>query len=119
MGAKTYKELIVWQKSMALAREIYRASALLPKEERYGLQSQMRRSAVSVPSNIAEGNARRTRGEYLQFLGQARGSLAELETQILLCLDLGLLAEAKATLDPVEETGKLLNALMSSLVPNP
>ncbi|HJT24614.1 MAG TPA: four helix bundle protein, partial [bacterium] len=78
-----HEKLMVWQKSMRLVSEIYRVSQKFPKEETYGLISQVRRSAVSVPSNIAEGKGRYTAGEFRQFLIQARGSLAELETQIV------------------------------------
>lgn len=83
--AKSYKRLIVWQKSIYLVNEVYIATNKLPSEERFGLISQMRRSAVSVPSNIAEGYKRKSRGEYLQFLSIADASLAELETQIIIC----------------------------------
>src|SRR2546425_11563382 len=78
---KHYKELLVWQKGMVLARLVYKVTMKLPAEERYGLTSQMRRAAVSVPSNIAEGQARRGTSEFLQFLSIAEGSLAELDTQ--------------------------------------
>ena len=83
-----YKELKVWKKGMELVRMIYQLTARLPTEEKYGLASQMRRAAVSVPSNIAEGQARQGTREFLQFLSHASGSLAELETQTLLCVDL-------------------------------
>ena len=75
---KSYKELIVWQKSIELVKEVYKATDKLPKAELYALTSQMRRAAVSIPSNIAEGYKRRNRGEYLQFLGIADASAAEL-----------------------------------------
>ena len=77
---KSYEDLIVWQKALDLAEEIYRATRQFPKDELYGLTSQMRRAAVSIASNIAEGHERNSRGEFLQFIGHARGSLAELET---------------------------------------
>ena len=82
MSTYDFRELKVWQHAMDLAEEVYRFTATLPAEEKFGLVSQIRRAAVSVPSNIAEGNSRATRGEYLQFLGIARGSLAELQTQL-------------------------------------
>jgi four helix bundle protein len=82
--ARHYKELIIWQKGMELAKTVYELTASFPSEEKIGLASQMRRAAVSVPSNIAEGQARHGRGEFLQFLSHASGSLAELETQLLL-----------------------------------
>lgn len=81
-----YKELIVWQKSMDLVDEIYELIKLLPKEEMYALSNQMRRSVVSVPSNIAEGYERNSTKEYLQFLSIAKSSRAELETQLYICI---------------------------------
>lgn len=84
-AAKSYKQLIVWQKSIELVDEIYKITKGLPADEKFGLISQMRRSAISIPSNIAEGYKRRKRGEYLQFLGMADASAAELETQIIIC----------------------------------
>jgi four helix bundle protein len=86
--ARTYRELLVWQKAKALAVHIYRATEQFPKAETYGLTSQIRRAAVSVASNIAEGQGRLTSGEFLHFLGQARGSLLELDTQIAIALNL-------------------------------
>jgi four helix bundle protein len=84
----SYRDLIAWQKAMVLVREIYYATQAFPKEERYGLMSRLRRAAVSVPSNIAEGQARYSRREFHHFLNNARGSLAEVETQIMLANDL-------------------------------
>jgi four helix bundle protein len=86
--AKHYKDLIVWQKAMLLAKHTYELTARFPADERFGLVSQMRRAAVSVPSNIAEGQARHGTREFLQFLSHASGSLAELETQLLLSVDM-------------------------------
>lgn len=83
-----YKDLIVWQKARALAIEIYRATEPFPKSEIYGLTSQLRRAAVSVASNIAEGQGRLTKGEFCHFLGQARGSLLEVETQLSIAVEL-------------------------------
>jgi len=80
--ARSYRDLLVWQKAKALAVRIYESTEQFPKAETYGLTSQIRRAAVSVPSNIAEGQGRLTPGEFLHFLGQARGSLLELDTQI-------------------------------------
>ena len=85
---KHYKELKIWQKGMALVKDIYRLTETFPASEKYGLASQLRRAAVSVPSNIAEGQARSGTGEFLQFLSHASGSLAELETQMLLSIEL-------------------------------
>ena len=85
MYIKTYKDLLVWQKAMELVKEIYRLTTEFPKDEVYGLRSQMERAAVSVPSQIAEGYMRKHRKEYIQFLSISLGSAAELETQILVC----------------------------------
>lgn len=87
--AKTFKDLIVWQKAMELAVGVYSIVRFLPKEETYALSDQIRRAVVSVPSNIAEGHARQTPKEFVQFLCIARGSRAELETQLLLAKTLG------------------------------
>ena len=89
--ARSYRELLVWQKAKNFALQAYRATANFPKTETYGLTSQIRRSAVSVASNIAEGQGRLTSGEFHHFLGQARGSLLEAETQLAIAMDLGFL----------------------------
>src|SRR5580700_3763231 len=89
--ARTYRELFVWQKAKSLAAIVYRQTESFPKPELYGLTSQVRRAAVSVVSNIAEGQGRLTSGEFLHFLGQARGSLLELDTQTAIALDLNYL----------------------------
>jgi four helix bundle protein len=82
--SSSYRDLRVWQKAMDLAEKVYRATEPFPKTEKYGLTSQLRRAAVSIPSNIAEGQGRTSKGEFRQFLGTARGSLLELETQLML-----------------------------------
>jgi four helix bundle protein len=107
----------VWQKSMQLAREIYRETSGFPKAELFGLTSQMRRAAVSVPSSIAEGHGRLSDGKMRVFLAQARGSLCELETQIELASSLDLLRpEAeKRSLESCHEIGRMLNGLLSVL----
>ena len=92
--ARSYRELLVWQKAKSLAVDIYRETQPLPKAELHGMTSQMRRAAVSVPSNIAEGQGRLTSGEFQQFLGHARGSLLELDTQLAIAHDLGYLSDA-------------------------
>jgi len=89
---KNHKDLDVWNVGMELAEKVYLVTKNLPKEELFGLVSQTRRAAVSIPSNIAEGNARSSSKEYVQFLSIARGSCAELETQLLLCARLNLLS---------------------------
>ena len=99
---KTHKDLKVWQEAMKLAKEVYRLTAGFPREEVYGLTSQMRRAAVSVPSNIAEGAARASSREFTQFLYIALGSLSELETQWLLALELGMAPNGpEKHIDPV------------------
>ena len=91
--AKHYKDLLIWQKGMSLAKGVYGLTAKFPTDERFGLVSQMRRPAISVPSNIAEGQARHGTREFLQFLSHASGSLAELETQLLLSVDMKYCSE--------------------------
>ena len=115
--ARHYKELLVWQKGMQLAREIYRLTSKFPSEERFGLTSQMRRACVSVPSNIAEGQARRSTREFLLFLSHASGSLAELETQVLLALDLQFCKkeEFEPALTGISELQRMLAALRRRL----
>ena len=97
---KSYKDLLVWQKSIALVKGIYRLTRSFPPDERFGLVSQLRRAAVSVPSNIAEGQSRHTCGEFVQFLSHAEGSLAELETQILIAVDLDFCSKEEANQSP-------------------
>ena len=113
----SYKDLIVWQKSKTLASEIYRITEPFPRTEQYGLTSQIRRAAVSVASNIAEGQGRLTKGEFLQFLGHARGSLLEVETQLAIAVDLNYLGQADfSRLElRISEVAKLLNGLIESL----
>jgi four helix bundle protein len=89
-----YRDLLVWQKGMTLARRIYAITRSFPQEEKFGLVSQMRRAAVSVPSNLAEGQARKSAAEFIQFISNAEGSLAELDTQLQLSADLRLLPGA-------------------------
>jgi four helix bundle protein len=114
---RSYRDLKAWQKGMELVREIYRVSRKFPKEELFGLMSQIRRAAVSVPSNIAEGHAKLSRKEYQHFLGHARGSLAEIETQILIAKDLDYLNEIDMNhiLNLSAEVGRVLNGLLASL----
>ena len=117
MKTSDYKELQVWQKAMDLVVEIYKISKLLPKEEVYGISDQLRRSAVSIPSNIAEGQSRNSAKEFIQFLSIARGSLAELETQLLICTKVNILSEdniAEAQ-NITTEVGKMIKGLMNKL----
>ena len=114
----SYKSLIVWQKSIALVKCIYVLTSRFPSEEKFGIISQMRRSAVSIPSNIAEGQARRTTGDYIRFVSMAEGSLAELETQLIISIDLGFCAakDADKCFELMTEIRKMLNALRRSLL---
>jgi four helix bundle protein len=115
--AARYEDLVVWQKAMLLTREAYRLSQGFSRDERFGLTNQLRRAAVSVPSNIAEGQGRLSKGEFRQFLGTARGSLFELETQMRLSISLQYI-DAESTEDFFElssEVARLLNGLISSL----
>ena len=116
-GSQSYKDLAVWRKSIDWAEAIYQASMGFPSEERYGLTSQIRRAAVSVPSNIAEGAARSGSKEFLQFLSVASGSLAEVETQLILARRLGYLPQAaeQDLQDQSHEIGRMLNGLKRSL----
>jgi len=120
-GSRNYRDLIVWQKSMDLAERIYSCTRCLPKEEQFGITSQMRRAGTSIPANIAEGQARSGPGlnpaEFRRFLGMAKGSLAELETWILLCVRLGYLdsVNSEMLLRDCEDIQKLLAGLLRSL----
>jgi len=114
-----YKDLLVWQEGLALTRKIYELTRTFPPEERYGLVSQMRKAAVSIPSNIAEGQARHTTGEFVQFISHAEGSLAELETQVLVSIELRYFkkeGDAEELLARVNELRKMLNSLRRKLV---
>jgi four helix bundle protein len=113
----SYKDLIVWQKAKVLAGDIYRATESFPKQETYGLTSQLRRASVSVASNIAEGQGRLTKGEFQQFLGHSRGSLLELETQLAIAVDLHYLSAVELTRLEAKtaEVSRLLNGLIDSL----
>lgn len=112
-----FEELKIWHKAMDITEDVYRLSALFPKEEKYGLTSQIRRSAVSVPSNIAEGAGRNTDGEFNNFLGMASGSSNELYTQLILSYRLKLVEvnQVKPILTNVREVQKMNYALMKSL----
>ena len=114
MSINSYKELKVWQKSMDLVIEIYNVTKLFPKEEIYGLSSQMRRSAISIPSNIAEGYGRNSTKEYISFLHIARGSNCELQTQLLICKRLGYIIDDKI-INLTEEITRMLNSMISKL----
>ena len=115
--AADYKELLVWQKSMKLAKEIYTLCELLPKKEQFALADQMRRAAISIPSNIAEGHARCSNKEFAYFLNVANGSKAELETQWLFGVEVGYFSneQIKAALGLCTETSKMLQALKTAI----
>ena len=116
MSNQSFKDLIVWQREIELAVEIYRATDNLPREEQYGLTSQMRRSAVSVSSNIAEGRKRGTRKDYTQFPRIADGSCAELETQIIIAEQLYPKISFNVSKKLLEEIQKMLSALIRRLL---
>ncbi len=111
--AQSYRDLLVWQKGIALAKMVYKLTAEFPSEEKFGLISQMRRAAVSVPSNIAEGQARHTTGEFILFISHAEGSLAELDTQLTLAAELNFLTaiQTKPCADSISELRRMLNGL--------
>ena len=117
MKVTHYRELIVWTKSIELVTEIYKTTALFPKHELYGLTAQLRRAAVSIPSNIAEGQGRQSTGEFIQFLGHARGSLYEVETQVIVAIEIGLLEKPTGSrlLDRTTEISRILRGLERSL----
>ena len=116
MSEKPHKRLIVWQKAMDAVEEVYRLTGRFPSEERFGLVSQMRRASVSIATNIAEGAARQTTKEQLQFLFISRGSLSELDTQLEIAERLGFIQNEQraTTLQSLEEIARLLNGLITS-----
>jgi len=114
---KDFKELAVWEKSIRLVKEVYIATNDFPRSEAFGLTNQIRRSAVSIPSNIAEGQARNSTKEFVHFLSVARGSCAELETQLIIANELGYFTQGKTVelIGQVNEIQRMLNGLMSAL----
>jgi len=120
MAIRNYKELIVWQKAMVVAEQAYRLVKLLPREETYALSDQIRRSAISIASNIAEGQARNSSKEFMKFLSIAKVSAAELETQLLLAVRIGYFTESDIlpTVDLIVEVTKIINTLHSKLSTN-
>jgi len=114
---RSYKDLVVWQKGIALAKLIYQLTSKFPTEEKFGLVAQMRRAAVSIPSNIAEGQARHKTGEFIQFISHAEGSLAELYTQLILSIELRFArAEGSdAAFELISELRRMLNVLRRKL----
>ena len=112
-----YKELTVWQKSMELVKEVYYLVKKLPKEESYSLSDQMRRTAISIPSNIAEGIGRKSLTDYARFLDIARGSEYELETQLQICIMLGYLTkkDTEKAFDLIAQVGKMLHTMINKI----
>jgi four helix bundle protein len=117
MAVQNFRDLIAWQRAVDLALEVYRITKTFPREEIYGLTSQLRRAAVSIPSNIAEGQGRRTSRDFLHFLAIARGSLAEIETQLFIAARLGYVGNADevALNARIVELHRILNGLINSL----
>ena len=121
MAIESYRDLVVWDKAMAMATEVYRIAKLMPRAEEYRLTSQILRSAASVSANIAEGHMRGSRADYARFVDIARGSLAETETFLLLVrrVDLVSIEETDAAMALCEEIGRMLNALRRRLCDTP
>jgi len=118
---QSYKDLIVWQKSINLAKIVYRLTAKFPAEEKFGIVAQMRRASISIPSNIAEGQARHTTGEFVQFISHSEGSVAELDTQLILSVELKFCESTAAApcLELADEVRRMLNALRRRLIKRP
>jgi len=113
---KSFKELIVWQKAYRLVLEIYKITGSFPKSETYGLSQQIRRAAISIPSNIAEGYGRKSKTDYHRFLSIAYGSLLEIETQYLLAIDLGYINKNELLENLLKEIGSMLYRIMNPIV---
>src|ERR1700736_1637710 len=114
---RNYRDLVVWQKGIELAKLIYPLSACFPSDERFGLTSQIRRATVSIPSNIAEGQARHTTGEFVQFISHAEGSVAEIDTQLVIAVELDFVTKKQAApaFDLIGDERRMLNALRRRL----
>jgi len=117
MEIKNYRDLIVWQRSMKLVKDVYQFTASFPKEEIYCLTQQIRRSSISVPSNIAEGAGKRSTKDYMRFLEMSSGSLAELETQMMIASELQYIDKnmLERLLNESSEIGKMINGLINAL----
>src|SRR5579872_5659308 len=117
----SFRDMVVWQRAVEMSLAVYKLTSLFPNSERFGLTNQARRAAVSVASNIAEGYGRSTKGEYLQFLGHARGSNCEVETQLVIVAALGFGVEANRAIAEklCADVSRLLRGLMQSLRPSP
>jgi four helix bundle protein len=114
---RSYKDLFVWQKGIELAKVVYRLTRSYPNEEKFGIVAQMRRAAISIPSNLAEGQARHTTGEFIQFISHSEGSVAELDTQLILSIELKLCSgtDAESAFGLISELRKMLNVLRRKL----
>jgi four helix bundle protein len=112
---KTHKDLTVWQKSIDFVAEIYKVTKNFPKEETFGLQSQIRRAAVSIPSNISEGASRSSKKEFIQFLYISMGSASELETQIIIANKIGYIQNAALLMNEIDSIKKMINGLITYL----
>ena len=117
---RDYRDLLIWQRAMKLAQAIYSATATFPAAEMYGLTSQIRRSAISVPFNIAEGHGRENEGDFRRFLAIARGSLAELQTQLILSGELGFIDQKSIAplLENTEEVARMIRGMQKNLANN-
>jgi four helix bundle protein len=115
---QSYKDLIVWHKSIDLAKIVYRLTARFPADEKFGIVAQMRRASISIPSNIAEGQARHTTGEFVQFISHSEGSVAELDTQLILSVELKFCESTAAApcVELADEVRRMLNALRRRLI---
>lgn len=114
---KSFRDMLVWQRAIQLNFAVYKLTAMFPSSESFGLSNQLRRAAVSVASNIAEGYGKSSKGEYLLFLGHARGSIYEVETQLVIAegLGYGTPEATRSATSPASETGRMLIALMQNL----
>jgi four helix bundle protein len=116
---QSYRELVAWQKAMNFVMEVYRITKTFPRDEVYGLESQLRRAAVAIPTNIAEGQARFSANDFFYFLGRGRGALVEVETELPIARNLGYFSseQSQQLLDRAGELGKILNGLIASIRP--
>jgi four helix bundle protein len=116
---QSYRDLVAWQKAMNFVMEVYRITKSFPRDEVYGLSSQLRRAAVAIPTNIAEGQARFSANDFFYFLGRGRGALVEVETQLMIAQNLSYFSpeQGQQLLDKAAEVGKILNGLIASIRP--
>jgi four helix bundle protein len=116
---QSYRDLVAWQKAMNFVMEVYRITKTFPRDEIYGLASQLRRAAVAIPTNIAEGQARFSANDFFYFLGRGRGALVEVETQLMIAQNLSYFTpeQGQQLLDKAAEVGKILNGLIASIRP--